>query len=86
VPVLAAIGPCASKGSGEQSFARALYPQLEPDWLLMADWNFYNWQGWYAAADTGAVLLCTPGATTWRCVRESRTEWHFEWQIGGGGR
>jgi len=56
-PVLAAIGPCVSKGSGEQSLARQLYPQLRPDWLLMADRNFYNWQDWCAAADTGAALL-----------------------------
>ena len=38
-PVLAAIGPCTSKGSGEQSLARDLYPQLKPDWLLIADRN-----------------------------------------------
>jgi hypothetical protein len=43
-PVLAAIGPCTSKGSGEQSLARDLYPRLEEDWLLIADRNFYNWQ------------------------------------------
>jgi Insertion element 4 transposase N-terminal len=56
-PVLAAIGPCTSKGSGEQSLARELYPQLEADWLLIADRNFYNWQDWCTAADTGAALL-----------------------------
>jgi len=56
-PVLAAIGPCVSKGSGEQSLARELYPQLEEDWLLIADRNFYNWQDWCTAADTGAALL-----------------------------
>jgi hypothetical protein len=56
-PVLAAIGPCASKGSGEQSLARILYPRLEEDWLLIADRNFYNWQDWCTAADTGAALL-----------------------------
>jgi transposase IS4-like protein len=56
-PVLAAIGPCTSKGSGEQSLARGLYPRLKPDWLLIADRNFYNWQDWCAAADTGAALL-----------------------------
>ena len=55
--VLAAIGPCMSKGSGEQSLARALYPRLKADWLLIADRNFYNWQDWCAAADTGAALL-----------------------------
>src|SRR6202453_3738275 len=56
-PVLAAIGPCVSKGSGEQSLARELYPRLEPGWLLMADRNFYNWQDWCTAADTGTALL-----------------------------
>jgi hypothetical protein len=56
-PVLAALGPCVSKGSGEQSLARELYPRLEEDWLLIADRNFYNWQDWRAAADTGAALL-----------------------------
>jgi len=56
-PLLAAIGPCVSKGSGEQSLARQLYPQLRPDWLLIADRNFYNWQDWCMAADTGAALL-----------------------------
>jgi hypothetical protein len=55
--VLAAIGPAASKGSGEQSLARGLYPRLEEDWLLVADRNFYNWQDWCTAADTGAALL-----------------------------
>lgn len=38
-PVLAAIGPCTSKGSGEQSLARELYRRLEDDWLLIADRN-----------------------------------------------
>ena len=55
--VLAAIGPCVSKGGGEQTLARELYPELEPDWLLTADRNFYNWQDWCTAADTGAALL-----------------------------
>ena len=56
-PVLAAIGPCVSKGSGEQSLARRLYPRLEEDWLLIADRNFYNWEDWCTAAGTGAALL-----------------------------
>jgi hypothetical protein len=56
-PVLAAIGPCVSKGSGEQSLARELYPRLDEGWLLIADRSFYNWQDWGAAADTGAALL-----------------------------
>ena len=56
-PVLAAIGPCTSKGSGEQSLARELYPRLEEDWLLIAGRNFYNWQDWCTAAGTGAALL-----------------------------
>ena len=53
----AAIGPVRSKGSGEQSLARRLYPRLEEDWLLIADRNFYSWDDWGAAADTGAALL-----------------------------
>jgi hypothetical protein len=57
-PVLAAQGgPGAGKGSGEQSLARRLYPRLEPDWLLIADRNFYIWKDWCTAADTGAALL-----------------------------
>jgi hypothetical protein len=60
--VLAAIGPCTSKDSGEQSLARELYPWLEEDWLLIADQNFYNWQDWWDAADTGAALTHTRSA------------------------
>jgi len=57
-PVLAAVGPGrGGKGSGEQSLARKLYPRLEQDWLLIADRNFFNWDSWRAAADTGAALL-----------------------------
>jgi hypothetical protein len=56
--VLAAIGPArGGKGSGEQSLARELYPALEEDWLLIADRNFFNWDAWQAAADSGAALL-----------------------------
>jgi hypothetical protein len=53
----AAIGPVTSKGSGEQSLARTLYPRLQEDWLLLADRMFFSWQDWCAAADTGAALL-----------------------------
>jgi hypothetical protein len=53
----AEIGPSSGKGSGEQSLARRLYPRLDPDWLLIADRNFYNYADWQAAAVTGAQLL-----------------------------
>ncbi|HEY7276643.1 MAG TPA: IS4 family transposase [Trebonia sp.] len=56
-PVLAAIGPCPAKGSGEQSLARRLYPRLKEDWLVIADRNFCNWRDWCTAAGTGAALL-----------------------------
>jgi hypothetical protein len=57
-PVLAVLaGAAAGKGSGEQSLARRLYPQLDQDWLVIADRNFYAFQDWCAAADTGAALL-----------------------------
>jgi hypothetical protein len=56
--VLAAMGPAGGgKGTGEQSLARDLYPRLQDDWLLIADRNFYNWDAWRAAADSGAALL-----------------------------
>lgn len=53
----AAMGPIGGKHTGEQSLARALYRRLDPDWLLIADRNFYNWADWAAAAATGAALL-----------------------------
>jgi hypothetical protein len=56
-PVLAAMGASATNGSGEQSLARELYPDLEEDWLLIADRNFYNWNDWCATVGTGAELL-----------------------------
>jgi hypothetical protein len=56
--VLAVTGPAAGgKGGGEQSLARRLLPQLEPDWLLLADRNFYCFKDWCTAADTGAALV-----------------------------
>jgi hypothetical protein len=53
----AEMGPTSGKGTGEQSLARRLYPRLDPDWLLIADRNFYNFGDWQAAAATGAQLL-----------------------------
>ena len=53
----AEIGGVSGKGAGEQALARKLYARLDPDWLVLADRNFYNWEDWCAAADTGAALL-----------------------------
>ncbi len=53
----ARIGGMAGKGAGEQSLARPMLRQLAEDWLLIADRNFYNWDDWCTAADTGAALL-----------------------------
>ena len=53
----ARIGGVAGKGAGEQALARPMLRRLEEDWLLIADRNFYNWEDWCAAADTGAALL-----------------------------
>jgi hypothetical protein len=53
----ARIGGVAGKGAGEQSLARPMLRRLEEDWLLIADRNFYNWDDWCVAADTGAALL-----------------------------
>lgn len=43
-------------GIGESTSARALYPLLEDDQLLVADRNFFSFGDWCAAADTGAAL------------------------------
>jgi hypothetical protein len=53
----ARIGAVAGKGAGEQALARLMLRGLEEDWLLIADRNFYDWQDWCTAADTGAALL-----------------------------
>ena len=53
----ARIGGVAGKGAAEHSLARPMLRQLEEDWLLIADRNFYNWEDWCAAAGTGAALL-----------------------------
>src|SRR5437764_15372991 len=53
----AEIGPVSGAGSGEQSLATRLSARLSPDWLLIADRNFYLWPGWQAAATSGAQLL-----------------------------
>ncbi len=53
----ARIGGVAGEGAGEQSLARPMLARLEEDWLLIADRNFYHWDGWCAAAGTGAALL-----------------------------
>ena len=55
--IAAQIGPVGGKGASEQALARRMYPQLEEDWLLIADRGFYNWPDWQAAAATGAALL-----------------------------
>lgn len=55
--IAAQIGPVGGKGCCEQALARRMYPQLEEDWLLIADRAFYNWPDWQAAAATGAALL-----------------------------
>ena len=55
--VAAAAGGVAGKGTGEQVLARQLYPQLQEDWLLIADRNFFTWASWCTAADTGSALL-----------------------------
>ncbi|HEX5996443.1 MAG TPA: IS4 family transposase [Jiangellales bacterium] len=52
-------------GTGEQALARRLYPRLEPDWLVIADRNFYSFTDWQRAAATGAQLL-------WRVKRSRR--------------
>jgi hypothetical protein len=47
----------AGTATGEQTLARELWPRLEPDWLLIADRNFFNWADWHDAAAGGTQLL-----------------------------
>jgi hypothetical protein len=42
---------------GGKTLANRLYPRLRCDELLTADRNFYSFQGWGLAANTGAALL-----------------------------
>ena len=42
---------------GEKTLANRLYPRLRPGELLTADRNFYSWDAWRLAAETGADLL-----------------------------
>jgi len=90
--VLAATGPAAGgKGGGEQSLARRLLPQLEEDWLLLADRNFYCFKDWCTAADTGAALAWrsspTSGCLSWGCWRTGPTGrcWSTRRSRGTGG-
>jgi hypothetical protein len=53
----AEIGGVAGKGAGEQALARKLYRRLDPEWLVIADRNFCNWEDWCTAAGSGAALL-----------------------------
>ena len=55
--VNARIGGVAGRRAGEHSLARPMLRQLAEDWLLIADRNFYNWEDWCTAGDTGAALL-----------------------------
>ncbi|MCA1696312.1 MAG: IS4 family transposase [Actinobacteria bacterium] len=50
----ASLGPCRS---GEQILFRDLLRSFGPDMLVMADRNFYHFQAWRQALDTGADLL-----------------------------
>ena len=52
--VAAGIGPMSI---GEQTLARDLYPELDSDWLLIADRSFYGFVDWNAARAGGGQLL-----------------------------
>jgi hypothetical protein len=48
---------------GEKTMALRLYPRLRRDELLTADRNFYSFEAWGLAAETGAAL-CPTGQVT----------------------
>lgn len=41
--------------TGKQTLARQLYPGLDPDWLLIADHNFYGFADWNTARWVGGA-------------------------------
>ena len=43
--------------TAEQKLARPLYAELDPDWLLIADRNFYGFTDWNQARVNGCELL-----------------------------
>lgn len=75
-PVAAVIG---GQHQGEQTLARDLWPLLEPDWLVIADANFYSYRDYSAAAESGAALV-------WRLSASVRTPVLTEWGMGPTGR
>jgi hypothetical protein len=64
---LVAVGECGTHGivdaafgpvtTGEQSFAERLIARFTPDMLVLADRNFYSYDLWCQAVNTGAALL-----------------------------
>ena len=52
----AGIGGVPGKAPGSSRWPAAV-PAAGGGWLLIADRNFYNWDDWCTAADTGAALL-----------------------------
>ncbi|MGH3972590.1 MAG: IS4 family transposase [Pseudonocardiaceae bacterium] len=70
---LVALGECGTHavvdaalggiGTGEQTLADELITRLRPGALVLADRNFYSYQAWQRARETGAALLWRVSAT-----------------------
>jgi hypothetical protein len=70
---LVALGECGTHAvvdaelggvtTGEQTLAAALITRLAPGMLVLADRNFYSYQAWQQATETGAALLWRVSAT-----------------------
>jgi hypothetical protein len=70
---LVALGECGTHAvvdaelggvhTGEQALAAALIARFTPGMLVLADRNFYSFQAWQQAAQTGAALLWRVSAT-----------------------
>lgn len=74
-----------SSRTGETTLAREVLDGLEPGMLLLADRNFYGYDLWRAAADTGADLLWRVKATLSLPVLEAFPDGSYRSVILAGG-
>jgi len=67
----AALGGCRA---GEKTLLAEVIPRFEPDMLVMADRNFYSFQLWRQASQTGADLLWRVSSNVKLPVLEALTD------------
>ncbi|WP_044887443.1 IS4 family transposase [Frankia torreyi] len=78
----AALGGCRT---GETTLARQILGRLEPGMLVIADRNFYGYDLWRAAAETGADLMWRVKANLTLPVLESFADGSYRSVVLAGG-